>query len=443
MSALTSQAARTLCKRVLAEASFGDVRVHVRSAQRGDLRFGASRPTTGGDVDTIAITVTAMQGGRHASVTGNRTDTASLRELVQTAERLATLAPVDPEAVGPLGPVKALRVLARDPKVAAMSPAARADIVGEAIDAGKSAGLEVSGHLQHAEVSEAFADRKGLFVFHPSTSLSLTVTCRTPDGTGSSKAGFTSHARAGLSAKELAASVAASALRSRDPKPIEPGRYRVLFMPDAVAELLDFMIGAMNARAAAEGRSFFAKAGGGTKLGEAVFDPRVTLWSDPADKQNPASPLAEDGRPQQRTQWIEAGVVRALHANRSYAQVAGVPATPRPSSIHMKGEDLSPEALLAKLDRGVVVTRLWYNRMLDPKRIVATGLTRDGTFWVEGGKVSHPVKNLRYNDSPITLLTKLIALGRPERAGMMDDRVWVIPPLVVDGFAFESTSDAI
>ena len=93
---------------------------------------------------------------------------------------------------------------------------------------------------------------------------------------------------------------------------------------------------------------------------------------------------------------------RALHAERGFAAAAGVPDTPRPSSMHMKGGDLDLTALLAKLDRGVLVTRLWYNRMLDPKGIVATGLTRDGTFWVEGGAIAHPIKNLRYNDSPVT-----------------------------------------
>lgn len=440
---LSATAARALCRAVLAEATFGDVRVHVRSKQTGDLRFGASRPTTGGDVETIEITVTAQRDGRRASVTGNRTDPEGLRALVSRAEGLAALSPVDPEAPPPLGPVKALRVLARDGRVAAMTPQARADLVGEAIDTGRARGLEVSGHLQHSETADAFADRRGLSVFHVGTELSMTCTCRTPDGTGSSKGGFVSHARGKFSAKALAARVAEAALASRDPKPIEPGRYTVVLMPDAVADLLDFLIGRMDARAAAEGRSFFAKAGGGTKLGELIFDPRVTLRSDPADRANPSSPLSDDGRPQQRTTWIERGVLRSLHANRSYAAVAGVPATPRPNSVHMAGEANDVPALVAKVDRGILVTRLWYNRMLDPKGIIATGLTRDGTFMIEGGKIGHAVKNLRYNDGPITLLTKLVALGRPERAGMSTDRVWVVPPVVAEGFNFESTSEAI
>jgi predicted Zn-dependent protease len=327
-----------------------------------------------------------------------------------------------------------------------MTPADRAAIVGEALDVGKAKSVELSGHLQHADLAEAFADRAGGFAFFDRTELSLTCTARTNDGTGSSKSGFVSHARAGLSAKSLAEQAAATALASREPKPLPAGRYMVLLMPDAVAELLDFMVGAMGARQASEGRSFFAKkgeGGTGTRIGETLFDSRVTLRSDPADRANPAQPLAEDGRPQPKITWVDHGVLRALHTNRFFAAEAKLPSIPRPSSIHMDGEDATVDQLIAKIDRGVLVTRLWYNRMLEPSSITATGLTRDGTFWIEGGKVLHPVKNLRYNDGPITLLTRLRALGRSQRAGMSTDRVWVVPPLVVDDFLFESTSDAI
>jgi len=453
---LGQSAARALCKRVLAEASFGDLRVHVKATSHGDLRFAASRPTTSGDVERVTITVTASKDGRHASATGNRVDAQGLSELVQRAEAMALLAPVDPEAMPPLGRIVVPRTTARDRKVAAMTPEQRAAIVGEVIDVGKAKGVEISGHLQHADESEAFADRAGGFAFFDRTELSLTCTARTPDGTGSSKAGFVSHARAGLSGKALAEKAAATALASRDPKPLPAGRYTVLLMPDAVAELLDFMVGAMGARQAAEGRSFFAKKGeagkgeagkgdGGTstRIGETLFDSRVVLRSDPTDRKHPAPPLARDGRPQPKVTWVGNGVLRALHSERWFAAEHGLPSIPRPSSLHMDGENVEVDALIAKIDKGVLVTRLWYNRMLEPRSIVATGLTRDGTFWIEGGKIAHPIKNLRYNDGPVTLLTKLRALGRPERAGMATDRVWVVPPLVVDEFLFESTSDAI
>lgn len=436
-------AAKALCKAVLAQASFGDVRVRVRAQQTGDLRFAASQPTTGGDVETVSIAVTAVRDGREATVTGNRTDEASLAALVRQAEQAAALAPVDPEATGPLGPVKPPRVLARDPKVARMDAAARADRVAEAIEAGVAKGLEVSGHLVHGELVEAFADRRGLSFAHDATTLRMTCTCRTPDGTGSSKGGFASHALAGLAPRALAEQVADVAQRSRDPKPIDPGSYTVVLMPDAVAELLEFLVDAMGARAALEGRSFFAAEGGGTKLGQAVFDPRVVLRSNPADRKHPSSPVADDGRPQPTLTWIDRGVPQALHAERGFAASASIPATPRPGSIFMDGGGQSVDALVAGVKRGVLVTRLWYNRMLDPRGIVATGLTRDGTFWIEDGKLAHPVKNLRYNDGPVTVLGKLVSLGTPVRAGLATERVWVVPPLVVDGFRFESSSDAV
>lgn len=440
---LTSAQAKALCRSVLAQASFGDVRVHVKSQQTGDLRFGASRPTTGGDVETLTVSVTAQRDGRHATVTGTRTDPASLKALVARAESLAALAPVDPEATGPLGPVKPLVVSARDPKVARMTADARAEIAGAAIEVGIIRKLDVSGHVVHRETASAWADRRGLSAFHVETSMNVTCTCRTADGTGSSKGGFASHALAGLKPADLGVRVAEAALRSRDPKPIDAGRYTVVLMPDAVAELLDFLIGRMDARAAAEGRSFFARPDGGTKIGDTPFDPRVTLRSDPTDRNAPASPFAEDGRPHARTTWIDRGTVAALHASRAFAERQRSSAPPSPNNIHMAGGDLSLDELIAKVDKGVLVTRLWYNRMLEPRSIVATGLTRDGTFAIEGGKVTHAVKNLRYNDGPVTLLTKLVALGRPERAALATGRVWVVPPLVCDGFNFESTSEAI
>lgn len=440
---ISASAAKALCKRVLAEASFGDVRVHVRATSRGDLRFGAGRPTTGGDIDTLEIAVTASKDGRHATVTGNADAPADLAALVQRAEALAALAPVDPEAVGPLGKVTLPRVIARDGKVASMDAADRATLVGEALEVGIARGVQLSGHLQHGLIVDAFADRAGLAVAHEATELVMTCTARTSDGTGSSKVGFRSHGRAGLSPKGLVERAAEVAIGSRAPKAIDPGEYTVVLLPDAVAELLDFLIGAMGARAASEGRSFFSGEGGGTKLGTKAFDERVVLWSDPADRSNPASPLGDDGRPQTKVTWVDHGVVKALHAPRGFAITSGLPAIPEPTSIHMAGGDKDIDELVAGVARGILVTRLWYNRMLDPRRIAATGLTRDGTFFIEGGKLSHPIKNLRYNDGPVTMLSKLVALGRPERAGLFAGRVTVVPPLVVEGFRFDSVSDSV
>jgi predicted Zn-dependent protease len=211
-----------------------------------------------------------------------------------------------------------------------------------------------------------------------------------------------------------------------------------------VADLLTFWLSALGARAADEGRSYFARPGGNA-IGEALFDARVKLWSDPLDAAHPSTPIGGDGLPLTRTLWVEAGKLLALTRTRFWAQKTGAAAVPVPRSLFMAGGTGSSGSL-AELVRGVkdgvLVTRLWYNRMLDPRQLLVTGLTRDGTFRIADGKLVGPVKNMRYNESPATLLTKIAALGAPERT-VGDGPVFVVPPIVVDGFNFASVSDAV
>ena len=435
--------AKKLVQKILAQASFGDLRVRISETTSGHTRFARSQPTTKGDVEELEIHVTAAKAGRHATVTGNRTDDAALAELVRRAETLAELSPVDPEHMPPLGPTSPPRVDAYDAKVADMGAKARVEIVEQAIAAGKADALEMSGFLEHGVSSTVVADRAGLFAHHVGTSLSLATTARTSDGTGSARRGHVSHTRRTLEPKSLAEEVARWAVRSKSPRPVDPGHYTVVLMPDAVADILSFFIGALDARSAAEGRSWFSAPGGNTKVGETIFAPNVRAWSDPGDRAHPSVPFSNDGRVHRKVTWIEGGTLKALTASRYWADKAGVPSVPRPGSFHMAGGNASVDELIGEVDRGILVTRFWYNRMLEPRTILATGLTRDGTFLIEGGAIAHPVKNLRYNESPVTVLRRLAAAGRPERAGLSTGRVMVVPPVVVEGFHFGSTSDAI
>jgi predicted Zn-dependent protease len=439
--------AKRIVDRALNEASVGDLRVRLRAGRTGNARFGDSMPTTSGDVDTLEISVTATTGdGRHATARGNRTDEPSIAALVRRAEEMARLAPVDPEHPRPLGKQTYARVVELDRKVVAMSSKERATVVGAAIEAGRAADAVVSGYLQHGDGATAHADRSGLFAYHRRTDLSLGVTCRTRDGSGSSKQGFVSHAMAGLDASSLAADAAAWAVRSREPVAMDPGTYTVILTADAVSDLMDFFLSALSHRRASEGRSYFAAPGGGTRIGETLFSPYATLWSDPSDREHPASPISEDGRPQDRVEWVKEGTLRALTSTHAWAEKAGVPSRPRPNNLHMSGGTDDLDALIAgtaDLDRAVLVTRFWYNRMLEPRTILATGLTRDGTFLVEKGSIVRPIRNFRYNDSPVTLLRRAITLGKPRRAGLSTHRVYVVPPMVVEGFNFASASDAI
>src|SRR5690606_24061735 len=129
--------------------------------------------------------------------------------------------------------------------------------------------------------------------------------------------------------------------------------------------------------------------------------------------------------------------------SRYWAAKSGAVALPEPSSVLLDGTDVDLLELVRAVDRGVLVTRFWYNRTLDPRTILATGLTRDGTFLVEQGKITTALKNFRYNDSPVTMLKNVLALGRPQRVVTRGGRVMVVPPMVVKDFNFSSLSDAV
>jgi predicted Zn-dependent protease len=208
------------------------------------------------------------------------------------------------------------------------------------------------------------------------------------------------------------------------------------------------MTWSMDARAADEGRSFFSRRGGGNRMGERVVDPRVTIVSDPSDPDLLESPYTGEGEAIARTVWVEEGVVRNLAYSRYWADRQGVRPRPTGGGIKMAGTEASLDDLIAQVERGLLVTRFWYIRGVDPRTILHTGLTRDGVFLIEKGKVTRAVNNFRFNESPIAMLNNLVALGRPERvpgteSGGADGSAIVVPPIVTRDFHFTSVSEAV
>jgi predicted Zn-dependent protease len=248
-----------------------------------------------------------------------------------------------------------------------------------------------------------------------------------------------------------AAAVAARAIekarRSVNPVAVEPGNYTVILEPTAVANLVQLIAFALNARNADEGRSFFSLAGGKNKLGQKIVDERVSLVSDPLDPEAYANTFTAEGLPTRRTAWIENGVVKNLAYDRYWAGQKGVSATPLIGSLRMTGGTASTEEMIASTRRGILVTRFWYIRPVDPRTILYTGLTRDGTFLIENGKITRAVKNLRYNYSPIFLLNNIEAMGQPVRVSASEDGspgfAVVVPPVKARDFTFTSLSDAV
>jgi predicted Zn-dependent protease len=451
---LSRDEARRLADRVLAFSRADQARVNLSSAQEGNTRFAVNQVSTAGDVTDLTISVTSAFGNRVASATTNRTDDESLRRVVETSERLARLVPEDAEYLGELGPQEYLQPTAVFPSTSELTPTARARAVAAVTEPAQRRGLLSTGFLTHDAGASAVATSRGLFAYHPRTRVNFTTTVRTPDGTGSGWAGTSAHDFGDLDTAQLGARAIEKAEASRDPRAVEPGRWTVILEPTAVANMVGLMMNALNARNADEGRSFFSRPGGGNKLGERFVDDRVTIHSDPLDPALFSDPFAGDGVPTRREVWVENGVLRGLQYDRYWAQRTGNEPTGVGGGFggffagySMQGGDSSVEEMIRSTERGLLVTRLWYIRPVDPRTILFTGLTRDGTFLVENGRVTHAVKNLRWNESPIFMLNNVEAMGRPVRvsaneSGGLSPAV-VVPPIKARDFTFTSLSDAI
>lgn len=436
-----------IARKVLSFATADECRVTINSGLRQNTRFAVNQVSTAGDDYNASVNIRAVIGKRVANVTVNRLDDASLRAAVQNAERIARLAPEDPELLPELGPQQYQESIAWSDATASMEPEARAEAVRAITSRALKAGFTSTGYLEANAGSFAVANSKGLFAYSRSTGAAFTTTVRTPDGTGSGWAGASDNDFRRIDPVALADRAIEKARRSMNPVAIEPGRYTVVLEPTAVANLVQLISGALGARNADEGRSFFSKAGGGNKIGEKVVDERVTLTSDPLDPRVPANTFGGDGLPNQKVTWIENGVVRNLAYDRFWAQRTGKAPVSAGGTLAMSGGTSSLDELIASTERGILVTRFWYIRPVDPRTILYTGLTRDGTFLIENGKVTRPVKNLRYNESPIFMLNNLQAMGRPERVSASESggpgQAIIVPPIKCRDFNFTSTSDAI
>lgn len=437
----------SIAKRVLDLSTADECRVSISSGVRANTRFAVNQISTAGDNYNAAVSIRAVFGKKVANVTVNRLDDASLRDAVQNAERIARLAPDDPELLPELGPQQYDESIVWNDATASLEPEARADAVREITERARAAGLVSTGYLEAQAQAFAVANSKGLFAYQRSTAVAFTTTVRTEDGKGSGWAGASDNDFSRIDPRALAERAIEKARRSVNAAAIEPGRYTVVLEPTAAANLVQLISGALSARNADEGRSFFSKPGGGNKIGDKVVDERVTLYSNPLDPRVPAGTFGGDGLPNQATTWIENGVVKNLAYDRFWAQRTGQRPSGTGGTLAMQGGEETVESMIASTQRGLLVTRFWYIRGVDPRTILFTGLTRDGTFLIENGRITRPVKNLRYNESPIFMLNNLLAMGRPERVSASEaggpGQAIMVPAMKVRDFNFTSTSDAI
>jgi predicted Zn-dependent protease len=444
MPAFTAQEARALMERALRLSTAEACEVNLNGNAGGNIRYARNTVSTAGATQDTQMVVQSNFGQRCGTVTLNEFDDATLTRAVRRSEELAKLAPEDEEFMPPMGPQQYVETRAYFDNVAGITPEYRAQVAANSIGPAKAKACTAAGFLQDGAQWQAMLNSAGLFAYHRQTGANFTVTVRTDDGTGSGYASREANDLTKFDVESASQIALEKAVASKDARAIEPGKYTVILEPEAAINLIGNLVFSMDARSADEGRSFLAKAGGGTKVGEKIVDERVRIYSDPAHPDVPTSPWLGDGRPFERASWIENGVVKNLFYSRFWAKKQGVKALPAPPNLIMDGGTATTAELIRDTARGVLVSRTWYIRTVDPQTLLYTGLTRDGTFFIENGQIKHAIKNFRFNESPVIMLNNLDALGRPQRVSGSDFGLTsMIPVMRIRDFTFSSLSDAV
>lgn len=435
---LSESDSRAIAEKVLSFSSADEVRVNLSGERSGNTRFALNSITTSGDEDTLALNVTAYFGKRHASASGTETDDESLKRIVETAEEPARISPEDPEYLPELGPQEYLPIDPYVRQTARATPRVRVWGVESAIEPSEEKGLVSAGFYTHGHSFSAVSNNRGLFGYARGTNASFSVTVRTRDGSGSGWGSDSSRDIREVDYKTVSDRAIEKAHSSRGPKTLEPGTYPVILEPQAVADFLRFVAFSTSARYADEGRSFFSRPGGRNKIGKEVAGENITIRSDPTHPEILGFPFEGDGLPTKKVVWIQEGVLKQLFYDRYWAEKQGKEPTGFPSNIILEGGEGTLQDLIRDTERAVLVTRFWYIRFVDPQTILLTGLTRDGTFWVENGVVQHAIKNFRFNESPMAVLNKVSGMSHPVRVGGS-----LFPAIRASEFTFSSLSDAV
>ncbi|MCY7422676.1 MAG: TldD/PmbA family protein [Chitinophagaceae bacterium] len=444
MSILNKEEARKLLQKVMSYSKADACEAGLTGSEGGNIRYARNAISTSGDVSTLSLAVTSTFGKKSGTATINEFDDAALQRVVSRSEELAQLAPENPEYMPLKGPAEFKEAITYVPATAAMTPDSRAEAVAKSINVAKEAKLEAAGFLENTTGFDAVMNSKGLFAYNQDTDVIFSITTRNEAGTASGYAarGYNDVSKLDtFAATKISASKANGSLGARA---IEPGKYTVILEPVAATYMLENMFRGLDARSADEGRSFMSKPGGGNRLGEKLMDDKVTIYSDPFNPELPSSTWNSEGFPLQKRTWIDKGVVKNLAYSQFWAKQKNLEPVPNPGNIIMAGGTASLEVMIKSTERGILVSRLWYIRMVDPQTLLLTGLTRDGTFYIENGQIKFPIKNMRFNESPVIMLNNVEELGKPERSISVESyRSYLIPPMKIRDFTFTSLSDAV
>jgi predicted Zn-dependent protease len=462
-------------ERALAAARCDDCVVIAEETSTANLRWAGNTLTTNGVSQSRQLTVIAIDrraDGAAAGVisrAGVRPD--QVEDVVREAERAAADGPpAEDEAqltgAGQAGPFG----IRENGERGWDSPPSRTEIgllrdfaaaLGQTLRGAEAAGRKLYGFAEHDTVSTFLATSGGLRLRHDQPTGRVELNAKSAD---LARSAWTAAATRDFTDVDIAGLDAGLSERldwAKRSVSLPAGRYETLLPPTAVADLLIYLYWSAGAKDAADGRTVFSKAGGGTRVGERLSAQPVTLSSDPlspglscapfviAHASGPDSSVFDNGLPLTSTSWIRDGRLAALHSSRHSAALAGLPATPAIDNLTFATSAAGAptlEDMIASTGRALLLTCLWYIRDVDPQTLLLTGLTRDGVYLVEDGEVTGAVNNFRFNESPVGMLGRLLEVGAtkptlPREWGDYFNRA-AMPPVRVEGFNMSSVSQA-
>lgn len=443
---LNPEEAEKLITKILSYSKADSAVVNLSGSNDYNLRFAVNSATTCGSADSITASITSNYGKKSGEVTLTNFEDKEIENGVRKSEQIALLTPDNKEFMPP--PDKQFgypEVNEYFEETNGLTPENISEKISYTLDKAASENLVSSGLFNKTSGFNSVGNSKGLFAYHKNTYSRFSATMRTAESSGSSKVDKSYADVNLLDVKALSDKVAERALMSRNPKQFEPGKYVTILDYPAACDIVSRLLFYMNRRSSDEGRSYFSDKDKGTKIGQKVAGEKVNIYSDPQSSQAPGSPFSFEGMPLKRVNWILGGVLENLFNNRYWAEKMNTDFIPFPDNLIMEGSNKTLEDLIESTEKGIFVTRLWYIRQVDPKQILLTGLTRDGVFLIENGKITSAINNFRFNESPINVLNNVVDMTSAEKSvgSESGESKIVVPALKLSEFNFSTVSDAI
>jgi PmbA protein len=440
----TSSDLERIVERVLKLSDADETEVEIDAISDALTRFANNMIHQNVAEQTLSISVRTVVDGRTARVTTNKTDEGSLRRAVSTAMSLARNEPKNPDLLPMLRQQKYQKVARFFPATAESTPQDRARAVKRVCQMADKAKQTAAGIFSSGSMQNVFANSRGLYAQHQQTRSEFSVTILEEHSSGWAK--FNSPDIRNIDPDELAARASRKAADSRNPREIPAGHYTTILQPPAVLDLLGFLFYDFAGTAVLDKRSCFTG-----RMGTKLFGENILLWDDVYHPLQTGEPFDGEGVPKQRVLLVDRGVPKNLVYSRATAKKMKAKPTGHgfslpndygeaPMNLVFAGGDKSMDEMVRSTERGILVTRLWYIREVDPYEKILTGMTRDGTFLVENGRVAGGIRNFRFNQSILEMLSKVEMLGPAVRAAGEESFEMVVPAMKVRDFHFSEVT---